>query len=183
MNELVSGDLDEIELEMNTASYGPLRMIGAFAPILKTDGGGAIVNVLSAAPWVPSEHWGAYHAAKAAAWSLTNSGRLELSGQNALVAGMYMGPTGHRPGPGTVVPVRIERPRRRRQGRTRRGRGEPARNPGRPALRTGRSTVRPRPRHDLHTERDRYLTTSWRSPERDATNQRPPARRAREGLP
>ncbi|WP_371582117.1 SDR family oxidoreductase [Streptomyces sp. NBC_01314] len=93
MNELVSGDLDEIELEMDTAYYGPLRMIRAFAPILKAGGGGAIVNVLSAASWVPSEHWGAYHAAKAAAWSLTNSVRLELSGQNTLVAGVYMGPT------------------------------------------------------------------------------------------
>ncbi|MEV0227434.1 SDR family oxidoreductase [Streptomyces sp. NPDC050704] len=93
MNELVSGDLDAIEQEMNTAYYGPLRMIRAFAPILKAAGGGAIVNVLSAASWVPSGHWGAYHAAKAAAWSLTNSVRLELSSQNTLVTGVYMGPT------------------------------------------------------------------------------------------
>ncbi|MEH0626554.1 SDR family oxidoreductase [Streptomyces stelliscabiei] len=93
MHELVNGDLDQIELEMNTHYYGPLRMIRAFAPILKAGGGGAIVNVLSAASWIPSEHWGAYHAAKAAAWSLTNSVRLELSGQNTLVTGVYLGPT------------------------------------------------------------------------------------------
>ncbi|MCX5336292.1 MULTISPECIES: SDR family oxidoreductase [unclassified Streptomyces] len=90
---LVNGDLDQIELEMDTAYYGPLRMIRAFAPILKAGGGGAIVNVLSVASWVPSEHWGAYSAAKAAAWSLTNSVRLELSGQNTLVTGLYLGPT------------------------------------------------------------------------------------------
>ncbi|BBC38517.1 hypothetical protein SGFS_098110 [Streptomyces graminofaciens] len=168
---------------MNTAYYGPLRMIRAFAPILKAGGGGAIVNVLSAASWFPSERWGAYHATKAAAWSLTNSVRLELSGQNTLVAGVYMGPTDTDQARGTVVPVRIERPRRRRQGRTRRGRGEPVRSHSRPALRTGQSTARPRPRHDLHPELDHYLTTGWRTAGRVATNQRPPARRAREGMP
>ncbi|WP_409110494.1 SDR family NAD(P)-dependent oxidoreductase, partial [Streptomyces europaeiscabiei] len=93
INGLVNGDLDQIELEMDTAYYGPLRMIRAFAPILEAGGGGAIVNVLSVASWVPSEHWGAYSAAKAAAWSLTNSVRLELSRQNTLVTGLYLGPT------------------------------------------------------------------------------------------
>ncbi|WP_406196113.1 SDR family oxidoreductase [Streptomyces europaeiscabiei] len=93
INDLVNGDLDQIELEMDTAYYGPLHMIRAFAPILKAGGGGAIVNVLSVASWVPSEHWGACSAAKAAAWSLTNSVRLELSRQNTLVTGLYLGPT------------------------------------------------------------------------------------------
>ncbi|CAM5689068.1 SDR family oxidoreductase [Streptomyces coeruleorubidus] len=93
INNLVNGDLDQIQLEMDTAYYGPLRMIRAFAPILEAGGGGAIVNVLSAASWVPSEYWGAYSAAKAAAWSMTNSVRLELSRQNTLVTGVYLGPT------------------------------------------------------------------------------------------
>ncbi|MEU3983972.1 SDR family oxidoreductase [Streptomyces sp. NPDC026672] len=92
-SRLVDGDLEQIELEMNTHYYGPLHMVRAFAPILKAGGGGAIVNVLSAASWVPSDQWGAYHAAKAAAWNLTNSVRLELSGQNTLVTGVYLGPT------------------------------------------------------------------------------------------
>lgn len=92
-SDLVNGDLTQIELEMNTAFYGPLRMIRAFAPILKAGGGGAVVNVLSAASWIPSEDWGAYHAAKAAAWSLTNSVRLELARQATLVTGVYMGAT------------------------------------------------------------------------------------------
>lgn len=91
--DLVNGDLNQIEREMGTAFYGPLRMIRAFAPILKAGGGGAIANVLSAASWSPSENWGAYHAAKAAAWSLTNSVRLELARQNTLVTGLYLGPT------------------------------------------------------------------------------------------
>ncbi|MEQ0564222.1 SDR family oxidoreductase [Amycolatopsis sp. NEAU-NG30] len=91
--DLVNGDLDEIERDMDTNFYGPLRMIRAFAPILKAGGGGAIVNVVSAASWVPGEKWGAYHAAKAATWSLTNSVRLELAGQNTQVTGVYFGPT------------------------------------------------------------------------------------------
>lgn len=90
---LVNGDLGEIEKEMNANFYGPLHMIRAFAPILKAGGGGAIVNVASVASWVPSENWGAYHAAKAATWSLTNSVRLELAGQNTQVTGVYLGPT------------------------------------------------------------------------------------------
>jgi NAD(P)-dependent dehydrogenase (short-subunit alcohol dehydrogenase family) len=89
---LVNGDLGDIERDMNTNFYGPLRMIRAFAPVLKT-GGGAIVNVVSVASWVPSENWGAYHAAKAATWNLTNSVRLELAGQNTQVTGVYFGPT------------------------------------------------------------------------------------------
>ncbi|MCX4765967.1 MULTISPECIES: SDR family oxidoreductase [Streptomyces] len=93
INGLVNGDLEQIELEMDTAYYGPLRMIRSFAPILRAGGGGAIVNVLSVASWTPSEYWGAYSAAKAAAWSLTNSVRLELSAQNTLVTGLYLGPT------------------------------------------------------------------------------------------
>ncbi|MEH0546610.1 SDR family oxidoreductase [Streptomyces sp. B21-105] len=110
MNDLVNGDADQIELEMNTAFYGPLRMIRAFAPILKAGGGGAIVNVLSAASWFPSEHWGAYHAAKAAAWSLTNSVRLELSGQSTLVTGVYLGPTDTDLARGLSFPFKLNDP-------------------------------------------------------------------------
>ena len=44
---LVDGDLAQIELEMETNFYGPLRVTRAFAPILASNGGGAILNVLS----------------------------------------------------------------------------------------------------------------------------------------
>ncbi|UBU11273.1 SDR family oxidoreductase [Nonomuraea gerenzanensis] len=88
---LVTGDLDQIRLELDTNFYGPLRMIRAFAPVLGAGGGGAIVNVLSALSWFSYDGANAYAAAKAAAWSLTNGARLELRGQGTLVTGVHLG--------------------------------------------------------------------------------------------
>ena len=45
----------------------------AFAPVLKADGGGALLNVLSVASWVNGGELAAYSASKAEAWSLTNA--------------------------------------------------------------------------------------------------------------
>ncbi|MBM2620668.1 SDR family oxidoreductase [Actinoplanes sp. LDG1-06] len=85
---LVDGDLDKIALEMETNYWGPLRMIRAFAPQL---GGGAVVNVLSALSWFAYPGSGAYAAAKAAAWNLTNAVRIELAAQKTLVTGVHLG--------------------------------------------------------------------------------------------
>ena len=49
---LMDGDLAQIELEMQTNFYGPLRVTRAFAPILASNGGGAILNVLSVLSWL-----------------------------------------------------------------------------------------------------------------------------------
>ncbi|MER5434165.1 SDR family oxidoreductase [Streptomyces sp. NPDC002588] len=91
--DLVTGDMDGIRREMETNYFGLLNMVRAFAPVLKAGGGGALVNMLSVAAWVGGEHAGAYNAAKAAAWSLTNCVRLELAAQNTLVTGVILGPT------------------------------------------------------------------------------------------
>ena len=48
---LVTGDEATIRREMETNFYGPLRMTRAFAPVLGSNGGGAIVNVISALSW------------------------------------------------------------------------------------------------------------------------------------
>ncbi|MEU5704045.1 SDR family oxidoreductase [Streptomyces aurantiacus] len=88
---LVTGDLDKIRLEMDTHFYGTLGMIRAFAPVLAANGGGAIVNVLSALSWFSVDGAGAYSTAKAAEWSLTNGVRLELAQQNTLVTGVHLG--------------------------------------------------------------------------------------------
>jgi len=76
---LVTGDLAEVRREMDTHFYGTLRVIRAFAPVLARNGGGGIVNVLSALSWFSADGANAYAAAKAA-WSLTNGVRLELAG-------------------------------------------------------------------------------------------------------
>jgi NAD(P)-dependent dehydrogenase (short-subunit alcohol dehydrogenase family) len=88
---LVTGDLAEIRREMDTHFYGTLGVVRAFAPVLARNGGGGIVNVLSALSWFSYDGANAYSAAKAAAWSLTNGVRLELTGQGTQVTGIVLG--------------------------------------------------------------------------------------------
>jgi NAD(P)-dependent dehydrogenase (short-subunit alcohol dehydrogenase family) len=88
---VISGAVADIRREMDTNFYGPLLMTQAFAPILKANGGGAILNVVSALSWFTLPGAGAYAASKAAAWSLTDSARLELADQGTQVVGVYMG--------------------------------------------------------------------------------------------
>jgi NAD(P)-dependent dehydrogenase (short-subunit alcohol dehydrogenase family) len=88
---LVTGDEASIRREMETNFFGPLRMIRAFAPVLARNGGGAIVNVVSALSWFATPMTGAYAASKAAAWALTDSTRLELAPQATHVVAVHMG--------------------------------------------------------------------------------------------
>ena len=88
---LVSGDEASIRSEMDTNFYGPLLMTRAFAPILGSNGGGAILNVISALSWFSVPGAGAYAASKAAAWTLTDSTRLELASQGTHVVAIHMG--------------------------------------------------------------------------------------------
>ncbi|MBB1156770.1 SDR family oxidoreductase [Amycolatopsis dendrobii] len=88
--DLVTGDLDAIRREMETNFFGPLRVIRAFAPGLKN---GAILNVLSALSWATYPGSAGYAASKSAAWSMTNSVRLELLAQHTLVSGLVMAST------------------------------------------------------------------------------------------
>jgi NAD(P)-dependent dehydrogenase (short-subunit alcohol dehydrogenase family) len=90
---LVTGDLEKIRLEMETHYFGTMHMVRAFAPILARNGGGAILNVLSLLSWMSYDGANAYSAAKAAGWSLTNGIRLELAGQGTTVTGLHMGST------------------------------------------------------------------------------------------
>lgn len=78
-------------VEMDTNFYGTLAVSNAFAPILKANGGGALVNMLSVLSWVTIPGAPLYSASKAAAWSLTNALRKELRGQGTLVVGVHAG--------------------------------------------------------------------------------------------
>ncbi|MCR2816481.1 SDR family oxidoreductase [Microbacterium jiangjiandongii] len=89
--QLVTSDLAEIRREMDTHFWGTLDVIRAFSPVLAVNGGGAIVNVLSALSWFVSPGAGAYGAAKAAEWNMTNGVRLELASQGTLVQGVLLG--------------------------------------------------------------------------------------------
>ncbi|MFF1308340.1 SDR family oxidoreductase [Streptomyces sp. NPDC058307] len=88
--DLLTGDLDNIRLELDTHFYGTLSVVRAFAPQIAANGGGAILNILSALSWFSFPGSGAYCAAKSAQWSLTNSLRLQLAEQGIRVAGLHV---------------------------------------------------------------------------------------------
>jgi NAD(P)-dependent dehydrogenase (short-subunit alcohol dehydrogenase family) len=88
---LVAGSADAARAEMETNFFAPLALSQAFAPILKTNGGGAIVNVLSVLSWLSISVAATYSASKSAAWSLTNGLRNELRAQGTQVVGVHVG--------------------------------------------------------------------------------------------
>ncbi|OHU25182.1 short-chain dehydrogenase [Mycobacteroides chelonae] len=88
-DSLLTGDLDRVDATFQTNVFGPLRVIRAFAPILKANGGGAIINIHSVLSWLGGA--GAYGASKAAIWSVTNTLRLELEPQHTHVLGVHAG--------------------------------------------------------------------------------------------
>ena len=88
---LITGDLDKIRTELDTHFWGTLGVIRAFAPVLGRNGGGAILNVLSAMSWFSYDGANSYSVAKAAEWALTNGVRLELAKQGTLVTALHMG--------------------------------------------------------------------------------------------
>jgi NAD(P)-dependent dehydrogenase (short-subunit alcohol dehydrogenase family) len=77
--------------QFDTNVFGMLRVTQAFAPVLAKNGGGAFLNVLSAASWINSGAMTAYAVSKAAAWSLTNGLRNELRQQRTQVLGLHVG--------------------------------------------------------------------------------------------
>lgn len=74
-----------------TNFYGMLRAAQAFAPVLLANGGGAILNVLSDSTWVARPPLAAYAATKAAAWSFTNSLRIDLRPKGIQVLALHVG--------------------------------------------------------------------------------------------
>jgi NAD(P)-dependent dehydrogenase (short-subunit alcohol dehydrogenase family) len=88
---LSTGDFDQIRLEMETHYFGTLAVLRAFAPVIEANGGGAILNVLSVLSWVHSSNYGAYSAAKSAAWAMTDVAREELAPKGIQVASLHVG--------------------------------------------------------------------------------------------
>jgi len=73
-----------------TNFFGLLRVSQAFAPVLKDNGGGALLNVLSIVSWLNGGQLAGYAASKSAAWSLTNALRHELAAQKTQVTALHM---------------------------------------------------------------------------------------------
>jgi NAD(P)-dependent dehydrogenase (short-subunit alcohol dehydrogenase family) len=88
---IAAADLAAARAEMETNYFGPLSMCRAFAPILKSNGGGAIVNMLSILARVNLPMYGSLSASKSAALSLTQGVRGELAKQGTLVVAVMPG--------------------------------------------------------------------------------------------
>jgi NAD(P)-dependent dehydrogenase (short-subunit alcohol dehydrogenase family) len=87
---LLNAPIDEIHKVIDTNLYGPIRVVQAFAPALKNNGGGTVVNVASVLSWLPSADYGV---SKAAIWSASNHLRNELADQGTTVQSLHLGYT------------------------------------------------------------------------------------------
>ncbi|WAC57843.1 SDR family oxidoreductase [Gordonia sp. SL306] len=85
---LLTSPISEIRDVFDTNVFGVLDMTRAFAPVLASRGGGAVVDIASALSWIATP--GAYSPSKAALWGLTNSLRAELAGQGTQVLGAHL---------------------------------------------------------------------------------------------
>lgn len=88
---IAAKSIDTARREMDVNYFGVLNMSRAFGPILKANGGGAIINMLSLVSRVNMPMLGSYSASKAAAWSLTQAVRGEFAAQKTLVVGIFPG--------------------------------------------------------------------------------------------
>ncbi|GAB7181507.1 SDR family oxidoreductase [Kitasatospora sp. Ki12] len=88
---LIAGSPDAVRLEMEVNFFGPLAVTRAFAPVIESNGGGGVLNVLSVLSWLHPAGLGAYAAAKAAAWALTGAVREELAPRGITVTALHVG--------------------------------------------------------------------------------------------
>jgi len=86
---VLTAPLADIQSELETNLFGPIRVARAFAPILARHPSSSLVNVLSVLSWLAFGT--GYGISKAAAWSATNSMRLQLREQGTTVTALHVG--------------------------------------------------------------------------------------------
>ncbi|WP_269716317.1 SDR family oxidoreductase [Caulobacter sp. NIBR2454] len=84
-------DMSAAREEMEVNYFGLVGMCRAFAPALKANGGGAIVNVLSSGGLVAVPAMGGYSPSKFAGRAATTNIRAELAGQGTQVSALIVG--------------------------------------------------------------------------------------------
>ena len=115
--------LDQARREMEVNYFGPLQLLHRLAPTLARNGGGAVVNIGSAAGLTNVPFFPTYSASKAALHSLTQAARILLGAQGTSVSACTRAPST----PTWPVSLRCRRPRRV----TWRSRSSTASRPGR----------------------------------------------------
>jgi NAD(P)-dependent dehydrogenase (short-subunit alcohol dehydrogenase family) len=83
--------MDDMRSEMEVNFFGTMSMCRAFAPIIEQNGGGAIVNVLSAGGIVAVPNMGGYSPSKFAMRAASDCMRAELRHRNIHVAALIVG--------------------------------------------------------------------------------------------
>lgn len=84
--------IEDLGYEMDINVFGLMRMAQAFAPILKSNGGGAFVQLNSVASLRSFADFCTYAASKAAAYSMTQAIRDKLKDQSTQVVSVHPGP-------------------------------------------------------------------------------------------
>ena len=81
---------DALRREMEVNVFGMLAMAKALAPVLRHNGGGVIVNMLSVVSWYVYP-FNATYSTKHAALAVTDGLRIQLKAQGTQVVGVYAG--------------------------------------------------------------------------------------------
>lgn len=84
--------VEALEFELKVNVYGLIHIARAFAPVLKQNGGGALVQLNSVASMKNFAAFATYSASKAAAYSLTQGLRETLGEQGTAVLSVHPGP-------------------------------------------------------------------------------------------
>ena len=86
--QVLDAPLGEIRAELETNLFGTIRVTRAFAPILARHRSSSLVTVLSVLSWLAFGT--GYGTSKAAAWSATNSMRIQLRDQGTTVTALHV---------------------------------------------------------------------------------------------
>lgn len=89
---LADNAIEQLEYELNVNTFGLIRMAQAFAPVLKSNGGGAFVQLNSAVSIKSFPQVATYSASKAASYSITQALKEDLAKQGTQVVSVHPGP-------------------------------------------------------------------------------------------
>ena len=88
---LLTSEISLLRQDIDTNYLGTLTMMRTLAPVIERNGGGSIVNVLTLIALASMPGFGGYSASKAAAYSMTQALRAELTKTGIQVHAVFPG--------------------------------------------------------------------------------------------